>query len=548
LIDREPHGVCPLACGALRRERAALLRSVVLASLATCLFTVSADARVVIVGVDGASWNRIDPLVAEGAMPNFAALAARGVTANLATVEPVISPTVWTSIATGRSPDAHGVTGFFASQLDVRVPTAFERLAALGLRVGLYDWLVAWPPSRFPNGFVIPGWTRRDARVEPPDVFARAGAGFYFWDVDALRAPEQFAAAAREEVDAKPGRFVRLLRAFDLDVATVTYYCVDATSHRFWGAGYPAEFPKPPAVAADARFSGAIRDALVGIDRGLGEIAAALGPDDVLLVVSDHGFQADVTGAHTIWTTDTRALLATDAPDPQADAFTANGFAYVVLRVMPGPFAERERTLERLETLLGSATTRDGEPLFTVVGMDGTAREAGPSRGLRWWLSGWALRAGLWWLGARLDAPAHAWLVGVPRAGLLARLAPDAPIRVGGRELPLRALIAPDVFDGRHAPSGVFVAAGGPIRREARRLDVSVLDVAPLLFQLAGQPEPDDLEHALRADLLDPAWLAAHPERRIAAAAVPAAPRGDPSGGASDASVTERLRSLGYVR
>jgi hypothetical protein len=520
----------------------------VLASFAANLAAVPSAARVVIVGVDGASWNRIDPLVAEGAMPNLAALAARGVTANLATVEPVISPTVWTSIATGRSPEAHGVTGFFASALDVRVPTAFERLAGLGLRVGLYDWLVAWPPARFPSGFVIPGWTRRDARVEPVDVFARAGVGFYFWDVDALHAPEQFAAAAREEVETKPDRFVHLLRAFDPDVATVTYYCVDATSHRFWGAGYPGDFPKAAAVATDARFAGAIRDALVGIDRGLGEIAAALGPDDVLLVVSDHGFQADVSGAHTIWTTDTKALLAAGALDPRADAFTANGFADVVLRVMPGPFAERERTLERLEALLASATTRDGEPLFTVLGMNGDAREAGPSRGVRWWLSGWALRAGLWWIGARLDGSAHAWLVGVPRGGLLARLAPDGPIRVAGRELPLRELIAPDVFDGRHAPTGVFVAAGGPIRREARRVDVSVLDVAPLLFQLAGQPLPDDLEHPLRADLLDPAWLGAHPERRIAASEVPAAPRGDAAGGASDASVTERLRSLGYVR
>jgi hypothetical protein len=521
----------------------------VLASFATVWFAVPSGARVVIVGVDGASWNRIDPLVAEGAMPNFAALAARGVTGNLATVEPVISPTVWTSIATGRSPDAHGVTGFFASSLDVRVPTAFERLAALGLRVGLYDWLVAWPPSRFPNGFVIPGWTRRDARVEPADVFARAGVGFYFWDVDALHAPEQFAAAAREEVDAKPERFVRLLRAFDLDVATVTYYCVDATSHRFWGAGYPGDFPKAPDVAPDPRFAGTIRDALVGIDRGLGEIAAALGPDDVLIVVSDHGFEADAAGARTIWTTDPKALLAGSTLDPRTDAFTANGFADVVLRVMPGPFAERERTLERLEAHLASATTRDGEPLFTVLGMDGSAREPGPSRGWRWRLEGWALRVGLWWIGARLDGPAHAWLVGVPRAGLLAKLAPDTPIRVGDRELPLRALIAPDVFDGRHAPTGVFAAAGGPIRREPRRLDVSVLDVAPLLFQLVGQPEPDDLEHPLRADVLDPAWLAAHAERRIAAADVPAAPRGDASGGgASDASATERLRSLGYVR
>lgn len=508
----------------------------------------AAGARVVIVGIDGASWNRIDPLVAAGAMPNLAALAARGVTGNLASVEPVISPTVWTSIATGRSPAAHGITGFYASALDVRVPTVFERLAARGLRVGLYDWLVAWPPPRFPNGFVIPGWLRRDGRVEPADVFARAGVPPYVWDMDALRVPAEFAAAAREEVATKPERFVALLRAFDLDVASVTYYCVDATSHRFWRAGYPDEFPEPAEVAPDARFAGAIREALAGVDRGIGVIAAALAPEDVLLVVSDHGFRADASGGRTIWTTDTKALLAAGALESQRSAFTANGFAYVVLRVVPGPFAERERTLEQLESLLASVTTLDGEPLFLVLGMDGRGREAGPSRGIRWRLSGWALRAGLWWLGARLDAPAHAWLVGTPRASLLASLAPETPIRVAGRELPLGALLTSDAFDGTHAPAGVFAAAGGPIRREPTRVGVSVLDVAPLLFQLAGQPLPDDLEHPLRADLLDAAWLAAHPVARIGAAEMPGLAPGDEFGGASDEAVTERLRALGYAK
>ena len=545
---REPYGDCPLAFGSLRRKRARRLRSVLLASFVAGCIAVPSDARVVVIGVDGASWNQIDPLIAEGAMPNLAALAKRGVSANLATVEPVISPTVWTSIATGRSPAAHGITGFYASALDVRVPTAFERLAGRGLRVGLYDWLVTWPPPRFPNGFVIPGWLRRDPRIEPLDAFQRAGQGFYFWDVDAPRTPDAFVAAAREEGEIKPARFVALLRAFALDVAAVTYYGVDATSHRFWRAAHPGEFPDAAENAGDPRFRGAIRDTLVGVDRGIGTITAALAPEDVVFVVSDHGFQADVRGARTIWTTDAHALLAPAGLDPERDAFTANGFAYVVLRVKPGPFAERERTLDRLQALLESVTTEDGTPLFLVLGKDGDGREPGPSRGVVWRLRDWALRAGLWWLGAKLDAPSHGWLVGVPRGDALAKLGPDATIRVGDRSLRLRDVIHADAFDGVHAPTGVFVAAGGPIRALAARADVSVLDVAPLLFALSGQPLPDDLERPVRADLLDGDWLAAHPPRSIAAAEMPGLPRGEERRGASDEAVTERLRALGYVR
>jgi predicted AlkP superfamily phosphohydrolase/phosphomutase len=100
---------------------------------------VPAGARVVLFWIDGGAWPQIDRGLAAGELPAFAALAARGVTAELTTVEPVISPVVWSSIATGRSPEAHGITDFFRNRTQLRVPTVFERLAAAGQRVGLYD-------------------------------------------------------------------------------------------------------------------------------------------------------------------------------------------------------------------------------------------------------------------------------------------------------------------------------------------------------------------------------------------------------------------------
>ena len=66
--------------------------------------------RVVLVGIDGASWPVIDGMIAEGALPAYADLARRGVSAELATVEPVVSPVVWTSLATGRMPEAVSYT------------------------------------------------------------------------------------------------------------------------------------------------------------------------------------------------------------------------------------------------------------------------------------------------------------------------------------------------------------------------------------------------------------------------------------------------------
>jgi Type I phosphodiesterase / nucleotide pyrophosphatase len=132
--------------------------------------------HVVLIGLDGASWNLLDPMIKAGELPHFKALMDRGVAADLASVPPFLSPPVWTSIATSRMPEDHGVFYFYSNRNAIKVPTVWDRLAAGGLRVGLYDYLVTWPPRRFPHsGFSVPGWLRRDESVWPPDLFRRIG-------------------------------------------------------------------------------------------------------------------------------------------------------------------------------------------------------------------------------------------------------------------------------------------------------------------------------------------------------------------------------------
>ena len=68
--------------------------------------------RVLLVGWDAADWKVIHPLMDAGKMPTVARLVERGAMASLATLHPVLSPMLWTSIATGKRPFKHGVLGF----------------------------------------------------------------------------------------------------------------------------------------------------------------------------------------------------------------------------------------------------------------------------------------------------------------------------------------------------------------------------------------------------------------------------------------------------
>src|SRR3954467_14941045 len=68
--------------------------------------------RVLLIGWDAADWKVITPLLDAGLMPTLGKFIDEGVMGNLASMEPMLSPMLWTSIASGKRPDKHGICGF----------------------------------------------------------------------------------------------------------------------------------------------------------------------------------------------------------------------------------------------------------------------------------------------------------------------------------------------------------------------------------------------------------------------------------------------------
>jgi hypothetical protein len=78
--------------------------------------------RVLIVGIDGGSWTVLDPLLEAGRMPALAGLAARGVTARLESIVPTYSPNLWTSVASGKALEKHGVSSHVFTKMPLGLP------------------------------------------------------------------------------------------------------------------------------------------------------------------------------------------------------------------------------------------------------------------------------------------------------------------------------------------------------------------------------------------------------------------------------------------
>ncbi|MCZ7618470.1 MAG: alkaline phosphatase family protein [Myxococcota bacterium] len=120
--------------------------------------------RVAVLGIDGADWHVLDPMIHAGELPTIAGLMRRGTHAVLRSIEPSYSPVVWNSIFTGMTPEQHGVRDWYSALAqNRRVPTLWELAGAAGLSTSVLNVPGTWPPRDFAgslvSGFPIPQLT-----------------------------------------------------------------------------------------------------------------------------------------------------------------------------------------------------------------------------------------------------------------------------------------------------------------------------------------------------------------------------------------------------
>ncbi|MFP4446841.1 MAG: alkaline phosphatase family protein, partial [Desulfosudaceae bacterium] len=137
-----------------------------------------------VIGLDGATYSILDPLMEAGHMPFLRQLAAAGVRAELASTIPPITPPAWTTIMTGRSPAAHGILDFFrpespgsrflrfVSTKQLQCETVWSLLTRLGRSTVCLNYPVMAPPLPI-AGYSIPGfvtWRHLRHSCHPGDL------------------------------------------------------------------------------------------------------------------------------------------------------------------------------------------------------------------------------------------------------------------------------------------------------------------------------------------------------------------------------------------
>jgi predicted AlkP superfamily phosphohydrolase/phosphomutase/Flp pilus assembly protein TadD len=294
----------------------------------------AAPGRVLVLGFDGVDPQALDLLMSEGKLPNFARLRQDGAYGRLLSQKPLLSPVVWTTIATGKTPEQHGIGHFVAvnekngQQLPVtsqmrKVKSLWDILSDAGRQVGVVGWWATWPAETV-NGVVVSDhacyhFLFEDGFVEKTDSTGRISPPELEPEIDALiRRPQSlrleeltpFVDVSAEEF-ARPFDFqddlshfkwalataqsyerigLKLWRERKPDLMMVYFEATDSTSHLF-GHLFRASGLAGELAEQQKRYGRTVEEMYRYADGILGRFLAELGPDATLIVLSDHGFE-----------------------------------------------------------------------------------------------------------------------------------------------------------------------------------------------------------------------------------------------------------------
>lgn len=265
-------------------------------------------SRVLVIGLDGATYDLLTPWARSGRMPNLAKLMQNSALAIVNSTKPYITPVAWTTFQTGCDPADHGILDY--RYLDHRRrrlllnhagrisrPTLLEAVSAGGGEVVSLNLPMTYPAWATTRGIVVGGLDSPsiEAALEPyPEFAARLKAAGAHYDLSTVwrRKPTTFeelcdGVAQTEASFRGQATAARIAdRMSDWRLMIVQFQVLDALQHRCWHLlGGESDEPAPTKWRTKAR------QALRALDDSLGELLELASRRGAAVVtLSDHGF------------------------------------------------------------------------------------------------------------------------------------------------------------------------------------------------------------------------------------------------------------------
>jgi predicted AlkP superfamily phosphohydrolase/phosphomutase len=537
-------------------------------------------AKVLMLGLDGATYNVLDPAFDAGHMPRLKTLLDRGASGILTSTVPPYTPPGWTSIFTGVNPGKHGIFGFMLGhaqepkglvRLDrVTAPALWNAANAQGMPIGLFNIPMTYPAPAV-EGFAVSGMLTPEGGGETPERFTypeslrdtiRSAVGAYEIDIE-VNYDEDWKSTAiierlsRNLAQKRKALEVLLDRQGDVPLLFVVLEAPDRLMHCHYKYIDPRceHFDRPEAASIRQR----VWEFFDEMDAVIGDLVAWSGDDGFVVTMSDHGFGpkdkvVNVNLALKEW-----GLLNVGGAGAVAQSAGLRRVARKAKKVVPRTVWRRAKGAAhaRIDWANTSAFSAPNPQQGIYINLEGREREGTVSQARYERVRGEILER----FGSLVDPDDHGPVLTRMHKredvmyGPEAHNAPDLfPVcRDYSYELSDGLFSANVLTDYRELPRGFHHMDGifgiaGPGVPPLSGLTASLYDIAPTALYLAGLKLPP-MDGKVLLDLLPEAVTGERPVE-VAEMDLPLAGAGaeaSPYSADEEAQIEESLRNLGYL-
>lgn len=555
--------------------------------------------RISLIGLDGATFRIILPLVKAGKLPVLSKMMEEGAWGDLESTIHPLSPQAWASFMTGKNPGKHGIFEFvqhkpksydlhYVNGGCVQGKKLWEILSHAGKRVCVINVPFTYPPDPV-NGCLVAGLDAPGPRSDfcyPPDLLAELTDKFgpYQLRRHPYKArPETYLKEILEQFDyiLRVAKYLKAKETWDLFV--VVFEATDLVQHFYWHYAFPEEFGiQPPENRA---LGEAMLNVYQAIDRGLGELLELCDTDETVMVMSDHGFAP----CRKVFFMDRwlgeQGYLFCDCSDQRAYGLTR--FLHTTFqRYIPSWVKERvisfmPKMRDRLRSYLTIATIDWQKTRAFSLGIDSTNIFVN----LKGRFPDGTVLPGSEYENLRDEIAARLKGLEDPTSGerivekvykreelyhgLCVDNAPDLLVTWKDFEFNTRrgygleqdgllgsSLEFSDVSaysslqkSGTHHIKGILIAKGPEIKNQKSFQGARILDLAPTILYLLGESVPEDMDGGILENIIHDRFLSQNPTRFGSEYHVEeeTTPSGSGYAEREEKYIRDKLRGLGYI-
>ena len=557
--------------------------------------------RIFVIGLDSVDPDLLENWIECGDLPFFKKLMSEGTYCKIKCIPPTFSPVQWSSILTGTNPGKHGIFGFqkpihsngnggrqkqIYNRTDCKSPTFYDILSQKGKKVGLINMVMTYPASKI-NGFMITG-------METPDLSSpgisypkglinelrsigcnyriSAGVAGLIMQGEIDKAIRSLNQVTDEHIKATK----YLMKKYDCDLMTVLFSQIDNCGHYFWQF-HDRQHPE---------YTEKYGDVLLKVYQKHEEVLQELMneyPDATFIICSDHGMGFNYEARYYLKELFARLGWYASSNESRGDfslkeALNAKvrNIYWFIYKNVPMRYKRKIAGLfpslrGRVETIVDgldwdSSRVYSNDDFFSIyINRNSVDGEDGSTS------SGKAFKAFRDEIINKLYSLEE---VGTGKSIVKNVLTPDdvyfgdciddAPdVIIEWAEVRLKngircgdITILPEeinksnletILSGEHRPYGILLMKGKMVQKDQRLADGSIMDIAPTILYLAGQPIPQSMDGKVQSGAFDKAFIKSNPLKYTDVNQEDREEEAFNFSVEESEKIKERLRALGYV-